>query len=115
MKPLPPFGAEFLRARAIGPVSPPELVVCTGPSAWDAAADRRAGGRQAVVLPPGHAPEDYRWSLAAGLDVLVVGFPDAALSQRIGYQCLLAGAQRIVIVRRDFTPAIYRRDDVDAA
>jgi hypothetical protein len=49
----------------------PQIILCCGPSAWDAARDW-AGRRLVTLLPPENAPDNYDWRFMAGTDPVLL-------------------------------------------
>lgn len=73
---LPPFAREIQAAVAAG--KNPNVYVYSTPNAWDLARRRREyhGTDSALILPPGEAPESFRWPVVpGGLLVVATGQP----------------------------------------
>lgn len=75
------------------------LIVCTGSGAWERAKSSTWFPGCKIVLPFGHDPASYAWSVAAGHDVLITGFGDLepiAIIAKLGGLMLAAGACLVI-------------------
>jgi hypothetical protein len=74
------------------------LIVCTGSGAWERGKFPTWFPNSKVVLPPGEDPATFNWSMAAGHDVVIVGFgelePIATIAKLAGL-LLAAGASLV--------------------
>jgi hypothetical protein len=78
---LPPYAREIIAARQTGDLrgywgtSPdgqhPQIILCCGSNAWDAARDW-AGRRLVTLLPPSDTPDEYDWRFMAGADPILL-------------------------------------------
>jgi len=92
VKPLPPYGREYL---ALDP--DPGMRVACGAGAWGFARNAKA---VIMVLPPDATPDAYRWpNRSAPALVHEVGPPDDERLTALARQLLLAGASSVVALR----------------
>ncbi|EIC30580.1 MULTISPECIES: hypothetical protein [Methylomicrobium] len=84
----PPYGKQLN-------LNGQNLIVCTGSGAWERAKSPTWFPGCKVALPFGDDPTAYAWSVAAGHDVLIVGFGDlepVAVIAKLAGLLLAAGA-----------------------
>lgn len=108
---LPPFGHDVLSSIAAG--GTPNVYLFATLDAWNRARRRREhhGKGSALILPPGEAPDSFRWPVVpGGLLVVAIGQP-RLLAFELGRCVTTYGTPLANVIYGDNESLIVRRPE----